>query len=335
MRETGSPELLFEKLDLTPIQPILWRDLHRDGPGRPVKYSPEWDLRALMLRQLEQIPYIKDLVKRLRRNPYLRRICGYGDDVPTEAHLSQMKRRVREDGFKAIERFLRHEAIRLGASHPLSAAGLVQASAIDGTDLPAWSSRDPHDTRRGLGDPEARLGRGPRGFYLGYRSLFLVDMEGFPLGHVEAPANRNEKELVERLLEEVLGEDLEVELVAGDSQFESKPLFTVLEERKIGHLIPWRRLKHRATPPGELVVKGRIDVEGPGWKRLVYKRLRAVVEGYIGRVKTRLHYHQFTWQGLANAAIHNSLTFSLVYAVAIAAMKMGRPDLARSIAYFA
>ena len=69
MKETGSPKLLFEMLDLTPIQPILWRGLHREGRGRPVKYNPESDLRALMLRQLEQIPYIKDLVKRLRRNP--------------------------------------------------------------------------------------------------------------------------------------------------------------------------------------------------------------------------------------------------------------------------
>ncbi len=335
MKETGSPELLFDNLDLTPVRPILWKDLHREGPGRPVKYNPESDLRALMLRHLEQIPYVKDLVKRLRRNPYLRRICGYGDDVPTEAHFSQMKRRIGEEGFRAIERHLRCEAIRLGASHPLLAAGLVQASAVDGADLPAWSSRDPHDTRKGLGDREARLGRGPKGFYLGYRSLFLVDMEGFPLGHVEAPANVNEKEMVEKLLEEALGEDLEVELVAGDSQFESKPLFTVLEERKIEHLIPWRKLKHRVNPPEELVVKGRIDVEGPEWKRAVYKRLRAMVEGYIGRVKTRLHYHQFTWKGLANATIHNSLTFILVYAVAIAAMKMGRPDLARSIAYFA
>jgi len=48
-------------------------------------------------------------------------------------------------------------------------------------------------------------------------------MEDFPLGHVEAPANRNEKELVEQLLEEVLGEDLEVELVAGDSSSSPSP----------------------------------------------------------------------------------------------------------------
>jgi len=176
-----------------------------EGPGKPVKYNPESDLRALMLRQLEQNPYIKDLVKRLRRNPYIRRICGYGCEVPTEAHFSQMKKRIGMGGFKAIERFLRREAIRLGATHPFLAPGLVHASAVDGTDLPAWSSRDSHDTLRGRGDPEARLGRGPKSFYLGYRSLFLTDMEGFPLGHVEAPANRNEKMLVEKLLEEAAG----------------------------------------------------------------------------------------------------------------------------------
>jgi len=51
-----------------------------------------------------------------------------------------------------------------------------------------------------------------------------------------------------------------------------------------------------------------------------------MIEDYIGLVKTRLHYHQFTWQGLANASIHNSLIFSVVYAVAIAAVKMGHPD---------
>jgi len=71
--------------------------------------------------------------------------------------------------------------------------------------------------------PEARLGRGPKGFYLGYRRIFLVDMEGFPLGHVKAPANVNEKNLVEHLLDEVLGEDIEVELAAGDSQFDLNP----------------------------------------------------------------------------------------------------------------
>jgi len=85
VKKTGSLKVLFENLDLTPIHPILWTGLHRGGHGRPVEYNPEWDLRALMLRQIEQIPYIKDLVKRLKRNPYMRQVCGYGGQTPSEA----------------------------------------------------------------------------------------------------------------------------------------------------------------------------------------------------------------------------------------------------------
>jgi hypothetical protein len=288
-----------------------------------------------MLRLLEQIPYVKDLVKRLRRYREMRSACGYNKKVPTEAHFSQMKKRIGAEGFRTIEEWLRHEALRLRKSQPLSAVGLVQAACVDGTDLPAWSSRDPHDTSRGLGDPEARLGRGKKGFVLGYQSLFLVDIEGFPLGHVEAPANVNEKKLVEPLLDELLGEDIEVELMAGDSQFESGEVFDALHSRKIDGIIPWRRLKRRRTPSSVLSVKERIDVEGPEYLRVVYKRLRAKSESINGRVKARLAYSRLTWQGLRNACIHACLIFSVVYSVVIAAAVLGKPELQYSIAYFA
>jgi hypothetical protein len=335
MKKVGSPKLLFENLDLTPIHSILWTGLHTQGPGRPVVYNPEWDLKALMLRQIEQIPYIKDLVKRLRRNPYLRNLCGYRDRAPCDSHFSQMKKRIGVEGFRIIEAWLRREALRLRRNQPLSAAGLVQAAGLDGTSLPAWSSRDPHDTRRGLGDPDARLGRGKKGFLLGYLSLFLVDIEGFPLGHVEAPLNVNEKALVEELLTRVLGENLEVELLAADSQFESQSVFDFLDSLKIGHIIAWRRMKGRDNPPKALTVKDRIDVEGPEWKKRIYKRLRAVVEGFNGRAKSRLAYERLTWQGLENAGIHVCLVLMVVYAVCIAAYGIGRPELRQSVAFFA
>jgi hypothetical protein len=335
MKGVGSPKLLFENLNLTPIHPTLWTDLHREGPGRPVEYDPKWDLRALMLRQLLQIPYVKDLVKRLKRNPCLRHACGYGDKAPTEAHFSQMKKRIGAEGFRIIEAWLRREALKLRSSQPLTAAGLVQAACVDGTDLRAWSSRSLNDSRRGLGDPDARLGRGKKGFYLGYRSVFLTDVEGFPLGHVEAPANVNEPLLVEPLLDRVLGEDLEVEMLAVDSGFESRRVFEALKARRMAPLVAWRQMRGRVNPPDVLTVKDRIDVEGPEWMRTVYKRLRAVVEGFIGRVKCRLGYGRLTWQGLENASIHVSLVLMVVYAVAIAAIRIGRPELRQSVAFFA
>jgi hypothetical protein len=322
MKETGSPKLLFKNLDLTPIHSILWTGLHQYGLGRPVEYQPEWDLRALLLRQLEQIPYVKDLVKRLRRNPYLRKMCGYGDRAPCEAHFSQMKKRIGAEGFRIIEAWLRREALRLRRSQPLSATGLFQAAGLDGTSLPAWSSRNPHDTRRGRGDPDARLGRGKKGFLLGYQSLFLVDIEGFPLGHVEAPLSVNEKELVE-------------ELLAGDSQFESQAVFDLLDSLKIGHVIAWRRLKDRENPPDVLTVRDRIDVKGPEWKKAIYKRLRAVVEGFNGRAKSRFAYERLMWQGLRNAGIHVGLVLMVAYEVCIAAYGIGRPELRQSVAFFA
>jgi len=334
MKGAGSPKLLFENLDLTPIHSTLWKNLHRHGPGRPVEYDPEWDLKALMLRQLLQIPYVKDLVKRLKRNPTLRNACGYREKTPTEAHFTQMKKRIGADGFRVIEAWLRREALKLRGSQPLSAVGLVQAACVDGTDLRAWSSRSLDDSKRGRGDPDARLGRGRRGFYLGYRTLFLTDIEGFPLGHVEAPANVNEPLLVEPLLDKVLGENIEVELLAGDSGFESRRVFDVLEARRMAPLVAWRRMRGRENPPEVLTIKDRIDVEGPEYKRVIYKRLRALVEGFIGRVKCRLGYGRLTWQGLENAGVHVSLVLSVVYAVAIAASRLGRPELRQSVAFF-
>jgi hypothetical protein len=335
MREVGSPRILFESLDLTPLHPILWRDLHRKGPGRPVEYNPIWDLRALMLRQLLQIPYVKDLAKRLRRDPCLRRICGYGSRAPTEAHFTQMKKRIGSEGFRMIEAWLRHQALKLRSSQPLAAVGLIQAACIDGTDLTAWSSRDMNDNRRGLGDPDARLGRGRTGFYLGYRSLFLVDIEGFPLGHVEAPANVNEKSMVEPLLDGILGEDLEVELIAADSQLDSQAVFDALESRKVSHIIARRRIRGRVNPPDVLTVKDRIGVEGPDWMCVAYRLLRSKAESLIGRVKSRLGFERLTWQGHWNASIHVSLVLCVVYAAAIAAARIERPEKRQSIAYFA
>ena len=185
---------------------------------------------------------------------------------------------------------------------------------MDGTDLPAWSSRDPHDTRRGLGDPDARVGRGKKGFSLGYQSLFLVDIEGFPLGHVEAPLNVNEKQLVEALLQKVLGDCIEVELLAGDSKLESQAIFDLLDELKMSKVIAWRKLKGRVNPPYVLSVKDRIDVEGPEWLRAVYKQLRAAAESFNGRAKSRLAYQRLTWQGLEKVGNHVDLIFLVAYA---------------------
>ena len=144
----------------------------------------------------------------------------------------------------------------------------------------------------------------------------------------------NEPLLVEPLLDLVLGENIEMELLAGDSGFESCRVFEALEARRMASLVAWRRMRGRENPPDVLSVRDRIDVEDPEWKRAVNKRLRSMVEGFIGRVRSRLAYGRLTWQGLENAGIHVSFVLSMVYAVAIAALRLGRPELRQSMAFF-
>jgi hypothetical protein len=112
-------------------------------------------------------------------------------------------------------------------------------------------------------------------------------------------------------------------------------VFNVLRKKRVGNVIAWRHLKGRVNPPEVLSAKDRIDVEGPEHLRVLYKRLRAMVESLNSRVKSRLDFSQFTWQGLGNACIRTCWVLCLVYAAVIAAAQLGRPELEYSIAYFA
>jgi hypothetical protein len=166
------------------------------------------------------------------------------------------------------------------------------------------SSRSLDDSKRGRGDPDAWLDRGGKGFYLGYRTVFIADIKGFQLGNVDAPANVSKRLLAEHLIDRVLGDDIEIELLTNDSDFESRQVFEVIKTRKVLSLIAWRRVKGRKNLTDILTIKDRIDVEGPEWMRAIYKLLRAMVKGFIGREKSRLAYRRLTWQELKNMDVH-------------------------------
>jgi hypothetical protein len=121
---------------------------------------------------------------------------------------------------------------------------------------------------------------------------------------LEDSLNVSEKKLVMPLLDKVLGDDMDVELLAADSQSESGELFDALESRKLEHVILRRRLKGRVNPPDVLSVKNRIDVECPEHLRSIYHRLRTPNESLFRRAKCRLNQSRFTWQGLDNVCIH-------------------------------
>ena len=83
----------------------------------------------------------------------------------------------------------------------------------------------------------------------------------------------------------------------------------------------------------DLWLARRFKVKGDS--RLVgLSRSRMAVERSFKGGKLELTMENLRWRGVAKIRMHLAIIFSCIYVVAIAAHKIGRPDLANSIAAF-
>ena len=88
-------ELIFSKLDLSKIANKLGKSSYSRGPKG---YCVMDLLYAKIAMQIERIPTVKDLVKKLRENPVLRYNCGFEvlGNVPSESTFSRFMDKLSE-----------------------------------------------------------------------------------------------------------------------------------------------------------------------------------------------------------------------------------------------
>jgi len=88
--------MLFEVLDLTKVV----GGLQKNSKSGPKGHDPENMLRALLAKHLEQMPYNKTLVERLKNDPVFRYTCGFpvASKTPSEATFSRFIERLSENG---------------------------------------------------------------------------------------------------------------------------------------------------------------------------------------------------------------------------------------------
>jgi transposase len=82
-------EAVFSSIDIEPIFDVVTKKSHL---GRPVQLNYAAMIYSLIARITERIPFIKDLVSRLRYDLMFRLDCGFlvSDEVPSEAAYSRM-----------------------------------------------------------------------------------------------------------------------------------------------------------------------------------------------------------------------------------------------------
>jgi len=286
-------------------------------------------LLALMFMRFDAIPSIRKLCRRLERRKYAREICEFGDVTPRHNTFSLFITRAGPEEVEGLFAELRNQALAMDIVDKSEAVKV----SLDSTFMKAYSRRG---RRGGKSDRGARVGKTDRRSYeLGWRAHAVVSMKALPLTYVVRAANVNDKDAARPLLREaprlLRSWGRRISHVIADRQYYSADVFAMIRGIGAEPVIP--HPSHVREPLIDLWLTKRFKVKGD--PRLVgLYRLRMSVERSFKAGKLELMMENLRWRGVAKVRMHVGICFACIYAVAILAHKIGRPELANCIAAF-
>lgn len=322
-------KLLFSEMDISVTVKAVEARYANSGKGRP-RYPVRSMLLALLFMRFEAIPSLRKLCRRLEKRRYARDICEFtGDRAPKHNTFSLFISRAGSDRIEGLFSELRDQAFRMGIVDPEASVKV----SVDSTFMKAYSRRG---RKGGIGDRGARVGKTDRRNYeLGWRVHTVASMSALPINYVVRAANVNDKDLVDPLLKQaprlVKRYGKRISHVIADRQYYSADVFAAVRKLGAKPVIPY---PHGVKDPLiDLWLTKRFKVKGD--PRLVgLYRLRMSVERSFRAGKLELMMENLRWRGVAKVRMHVALCFACMYAVAIVAHRIGRPELANSIAAF-
>jgi transposase len=295
---------------------------HGAGAGRK-PYDPVSMLKAQLLKHLLRVPSDRRLALMLKRNRKMAKTCGFRRKTPSHGLFTQFRHRLGRDGYEKVFSMLLKQLLK---------AVVVEGEvvALDSTTIKAYSQRS-LDNKSGKSDREAHVGRGRRGFVLGYKvHTACCTSSELPLAFKVEPCNMNEKRFIKPLLKKLWDQGVGFKTVLADAQYDSAKVRETVREFGAEPVIPYRkssRIKNALRVGRDFVVHGV--------KRLVNLfRKRVSIERVFSRAKEWLLLDHLRVRGLEQAFIHACLSFSAMLTVALAAVRQRRPHLIRSIKHY-
>ena len=280
--------------------------------------------------RFEAIPSLRKLCRKLERRQYAREICEFiGDRAPKHNTFSLFITRAGPETIEGVFTEFRDQAFRMGIVDKDQAVKV----SLDSTFMKAYSRRG---RKGGLSDRGARVGKTDRRNYeLGWRAHTISSMSALPLTYVVRAANVNDKDVVKPLLKQaprlLMRCGKHISHVIADRQYYSAEVFAAVKKLEAEPVIPYPN--NVKDPLIDLWLTKRFKVKGDPRLVSLY-RLRMAVERSFKAAKLELMMENLRWRGVAKVRMHVALCFACMYAVAITAHKIGRPDLANSIAAF-
>ena len=322
-------KLLFSNIDISLTTSQVESRYVNSGKGRP-RYPVRSMLLALMFMRFEAIPSLRKLCRKLERRRYAKEICEFTvDKAPKHNTFSLFISRAGPETVEGLFMELRDQAFVMNIVDKDEAVKV----SLDSTFIKAYSRRG---RKGGRGDRGARVGKTDRRNYeLCWRAHTVTSMSALPLTYVVRAANVNDKDVIKPLLKQAsrllkrCGK--RISHAIADRQYYSAEVFAELKKREAEPVIPYPATVK--DPLIDLWLTKRFKVKGD--PRLVgLYRLRMAVERGFKAGKLELIMENLRWRGAAKVRMHVAICFACIYAVAITAHKIGRPELANSIAAF-
>ena len=313
---------MLDSLNLGSTHGFLTSLYHGKGAGRK-PYDPACMLKAQLLKHLLRIPSDRRLSLLLKRNRKMARACGFKRGTPSHGLFTHFRHRIGKEGYEKVFSMLLKQLVK-------NRVAKGEIVAVDSTAVKAYSQRD-LENKRGKSDLDARVGRGRRGFVLGYKvhTVCCANSE-LPLAFTVAPCNLNEKRFIKPLLEKLQDQDIRFKTVLADAQYDSAKVRKTVEEYDAEPVIPYRK----SSKVRDALKVGK-DFVVHGVKRLVNLfRKRVSIERVFSRAKEWLLLDHLRVRGLEQAFIHTCLSFSAMLTVALTAIKQHKPNLIRSIKHY-
>lgn len=235
-------EVLFRNLNLDRVRDVLMGAYHRFGAGRP-PFNPLGLLRFKVILVLKGYRSQRGLEGEVRVDSRVRWLCGF-NVIPSHSTVVRFERRI---GVERLKRLISH------VIEDLVIYGFIKGLKVvlDSKPFEARCRRDPKNPSRGWLDEEARLGRGVRGFVMGYKVHLACDGESdMSLSFTVAPANENDKRHAIPLLSEA-AEKVNVEAVIcacmhnGQCLLQCNPNLERIQRKNPATRTSPRRKKHR------------------------------------------------------------------------------------------
>jgi transposase len=304
------------------IRSFLTSLYHREGRGRK-PYDAVSMLKVQLLKRLWRVPSDRRLALLLKRDRRVARACGFRRETPSHGLFTQFRHRLGKDGYEKVFSMLLKQLLKDGAVKG-------EVVALDSTAIKAYSQRS-LDNKSGKSDREARVGRGRRGFILGYKvHTACCTSSELPLAFTVEPCNMNEKRFIKQLLEKLKCLGISFKTVVADAQYDSARVRETVREYDAEPVIPYRkssRIKRALKVGRDFVVHGV--------KRLVNLfRKRVSIERVFSRAKEWLLLDHLRVKGLEQVFIHACISFSAMLVVALTAVKQHKPSLIRCIKHY-